>query len=49
MNNDIVVQLRDSVRACGNGCRCQYCGRNKAAADEIERLRAERDDKKEKP
>lgn len=37
MTDDIVKQLRDS--ACGNDCKCQYCNRNKAAADEIERLR----------
>jgi hypothetical protein len=42
MTDDIVKQLRDS--ACGNNCRCQYCNRNKAAADEIERLLAERDE-----
>ena len=38
MPNDIVQQLRDA--ACGNDCHCHYCERNKAAANEIERLRA---------
>jgi hypothetical protein len=39
MTDDIVKHLRES--ACGNDCRCSYCNRNKAAADEIERLRTE--------
>jgi hypothetical protein len=39
MTDDIVKHLRES--ACGNDCRCPYCNRNKAAADEIERLRTE--------
>jgi len=39
MTDDIVKHLRES--ACGNNCRCQYCNRNKAAANEIERLRYE--------
>ena len=42
MPDDIVKQLRDS--ACPNDCRCHYCNRNKAAADEIERLRKERNE-----
>ena len=42
MPDDIVQQLRDA--ACGNDCHCHYCERNKAAANEIERLRAERDE-----
>lgn len=42
MPNDIVQQLRDA--ACGNDCHCHYCERNKAAANEIERLREERDE-----
>ena len=44
MTDDIVKQLRDSALRHGNYCRCQECNRNKAAADEIERLRAERDE-----
>lgn len=41
MPDDIVQQLRDA--ACGNDCHCHYCERNKAAANEIERLRADLD------
>jgi hypothetical protein len=42
MPDDIVQQLRDA--ACGNDCHCHYCERNKAAANEIERLTLERDE-----
>lgn len=42
MPDDIVQQLKDA--ACGNDCHCHYCERNKAAANEIERLRKERDE-----